>query len=696
MLCAGTLSAQPNVPDCTIAEIRALDRSTLGGRDVVRIRGVVTLVQGTGSMVVQDEEDAIYVQATGSRHSIAVGDDVDVTGVVTAGRFSPVIRLQSVKKRGTRPLPTPAQVDLTRLRNGQYDCHLVSVRGVGRHIHRVSAGTDSQVELATAEGHLIVIVEDGGILDEGRLVDAELEVTGCCFAFFNPRGESTGVNLRVPNAQAIRVLQPPPEDPFRAPEIVSASLRPFSRSGPVLHRQRLSGIITLSSAPGSFFLQNSSHGFRVFTAHPHALKPGDQVEVSGFVDPGTGFSVINGAVLRKQGVAPLPEPVALTGADVLSYHPRKRTGREMDYDGLYARLVGRLIKIDSLPQLPQRLYLDHDGMTIAATLATRENEEALAGFPVGARLELTGICQLHLTSGWTPPYQPLVENFELIINSAAFIRVLEAPPWWTVRRLVTLLIVTMALLFVSIGAVFLFQRLALRRSKQLAAEVLTREASERTMRENALEFQATWRERERLAADLHDTVEQSLTGVALQLDATRRAPDEKTAARNLGLATQMLSRSREDVRRSVWNLRAQALEGQLLRDALRQFAGSILEGAGLTFTVGGQGVEVPLPDVVAGNLLMLAKEATTNVLKHAGATRLEIRVDYTEDRVTLTIEDNGRGFDVAHALGPYAGHFGLTGMKERAARLQGEFAIESKPGSGTVVTISTPFQRQRL
>lgn len=683
---ADSAFSQEAAPYRTIAEIRGMDRSKLNGPDVVKVRGVVTLTQDN-SFIVQDETDAIYVQDSKGESALVVGDFVDVIAEIIVGRFAPVMRLREVRKLGTRNLPQPASVHLSDLRTGRFDCHLVVLRGVGRDI--MSLGRLPQVTLATASGPVIVLVEEGGTLDEAKLVDAELEVTGCCFSFFNPRGESTGVNLRVQNTQALRVIRPPPDDPFSVPEIVSAALRPFSRAGPNLNRQRLTGIVTLSSAPAYFYLQNEHHGFRVYTTQPHPLQPGEVVEVSGFVDPGTSFSVINNALVRRKGLGQLPEPVPITWADVMR---RRSEMGSKDYDGSFVRLVGELIKFDSVPQQPQRLYLDHGGMTITATFAAREPDEALASLKVGAQLELRGVCEVSLAAGGSPSYQPVVEKFGLIVDSAEFIRVLEAPPWWTIRRLATLLMVTLVLLFVSIGAVILFRRLALTRSQELAAEVLARETHERARRENELEFQATLRERERLAADLHDTVEQSLTGVALQLDATRRAPDPTTAGRNLGLATQMLSRSREDVRRSVWNLRAQALEGQLLRDALRQIAGSLLEGAGLTISVGGCGREVALPDVTAGNLLMLAKEATTNVLKHAGATRLEIRVDYGADAVTLTIEDNGHGFDVTHALGPHAGHFGLTGMKERAARLHGEFTIASKPGSGTVITIRTSIQ----
>lgn len=695
LIAAPTLWGRDELPLRPIGEIREGSLEAVDGRTLVRVRGVVTLVMEREALVIQDATDAIYAHWPRVGRDIQAGDEVEVTARIAAGRFAPLLRVESVRRFGTAPLPTPVPAELGELLTGRYDCRRVVVRGVGRKVRPPDEHTRlTRVEVATANGPFIVLVEEEGGLTADAVVDAQLEITGCCFAFFNPRGESTGVNLRVKDAGGVKILLPPPADPFAVPEILSVSLRPFRRGGPILNRQRMSGVVTLSAAQQFLYLQRDRRGYRVYTPQAGEFEPGDVVEVSGFVDPGSGFAVMNHAVVRRKERGRVPDPIPVTRAEVVGYHPALRERLRLeDFDGSLVRLAGRLIKIDNVPQQVQRLYLDHEGATVEARFPTRQPQGALAALPIGAQIEVTAICEVNLTSGWSPPYQPVIDDFGLIVHSAASVRILQQPSWWTVRRLAMLLAFTVLLLAVAMGAVILFRRLALKRSRELAAEVLAREAQERASREAELEFQATLRERERLAADLHDTVEQTLTGVALQLDATRRAPDSGTAGRNLALATQMLARSREDVRRSVWNLRAQALEGQLLRDGLRQIAGSLLDGTGIAVSVGGSGRELALSDVVAGNLLMLAKEAITNALKHAGATRLEIEVDYTETAVTLSIRDNGCGFDVDRVLGPHAGHFGLTGMKERAARLHGEMAIVSKPGAGTTVRIATPLRR---
>ena len=111
-------------------------------------------------------------------------------------------------------------------------------------------------------------------------------------------------------------------------------------------------------------------------------------------------------------------------------------------------------------------------------------------------------------------------------------------------------------------------------------------------------------------------------------------------------------------------------------------------------TVETDGPVVALPDFIAGNLLLLAQEAVTNALKHAGARvialRLVSRPESVTVSVTVSVADDGAGFDPAHAPGQEDGHFGLQGMRERMKRLGGTLRIESAPGAGTRIAASVP------
>jgi signal transduction histidine kinase len=140
----------------------------------------------------------------------------------------------------------------------------------------------------------------------------------------------------------------------------------------------------------------------------------------------------------------------------------------------------------------------------------------------------------------------------------------------------------------------------------------------------------------------------------------------------------------------VWNLRSQSLENRPLTDALRDIAASLAEGRPLRIEVASEGPERPLPDLIAGNLLLLAREALTNAIKHSAARNIGVRIVFHPKDVEVVVKDDGEGFDTGSHPGPRDGHFGLQGMRERMKRLSGALIITSTPGQGTCISATVP------
>jgi signal transduction histidine kinase len=105
----------------------------------------------------------------------------------------------------------------------------------------------------------------------------------------------------------------------------------------------------------------------------------------------------------------------------------------------------------------------------------------------------------------------------------------------------------------------------------------------------------------------------------------------------------------------------------------------ITGGSSLRVEMKAHGRVRPLPETVEENLLRIAQEALTNVIKHSGATLTEIDLDYGPKNVVLQVKDNGKGFALDDCAGPREGHFGLLGISERAKRLHGESTFSSTP-----------------
>lgn len=201
---------------------------------------------------------------------------------------------------------------------------------------------------------------------------------------------------------------------------------------------------------------------------------------------------------------------------------------------------------------------------------------------------------------------------------------------------------------------------------------------------------ATLEERNRLANEIHDTVQQGLTGAIFQLDTTLKLPAMPREIRSrLDVVRNMVSYARQEVQHAVWDMESPLLEGSDLADALRNlttFAG----GGDTQLEVKVSGEAFPLERPVNHNLLRIAQEATTNACRHASANKVTIHLDYSDRAVALEVVDDGHGFNPDAVLHERIGHLGLRGIRTRVKRLGGELVIKSEPGRGTSIRVVVP------
>jgi signal transduction histidine kinase/ligand-binding sensor domain-containing protein len=206
-------------------------------------------------------------------------------------------------------------------------------------------------------------------------------------------------------------------------------------------------------------------------------------------------------------------------------------------------------------------------------------------------------------------------------------------------------------------------------------------------------FAAVLEERARLAREIHDTLAQGFVGISSQLDAVAMSmpSDSSTARTYLDLARRMARHSLTEARRSVMDLRASALEGQDLAAAIQSGTRMWTAGSGVDVEVEIEGSPAQLPEEMEQHLLRITQEAVTNVLKHAGAHRIWVKLHREARKLYLRVVDDGRGFDEKNAFSSRGGHFGLIGMRERAERMGGELRLASHPGEGTELEVSVPL-----
>ena len=204
---------------------------------------------------------------------------------------------------------------------------------------------------------------------------------------------------------------------------------------------------------------------------------------------------------------------------------------------------------------------------------------------------------------------------------------------------------------------------------------------------------AMMKERARLAREIHDTLLQSLVGVALQFDAISNSLDSSSSA-----ARHQLVRIRRHVeayireaRQSIWDLRSPVLETHDLGTALRDFGKRAAAGTPVRFMATVTGTPRRCSAKVENQLLRIGQEAITNAVRHAQATRITLEVRFEERAVTLRVSDDGRGFEHEYPTHDAENHYGLTTMRERAEELGGRFSLATGVGRGTAVETVVPI-----
>ena len=206
-------------------------------------------------------------------------------------------------------------------------------------------------------------------------------------------------------------------------------------------------------------------------------------------------------------------------------------------------------------------------------------------------------------------------------------------------------------------------------------------------------FGAVLAERTRIAREIHDTLAQGFVGISVQLELAAQMLSSSPAAvrEQLNQTRKLVRDSLAEARSSIWNLRSNE-PGTV--DFASKFSCAIrarTAGKPIETNIQFTGTYRSLPSNVESELLKIALEAVANVLQHAGATHLDIQVQYEIKRLRMQIQDNGVGLssDMADAIP--AGHFGVIGMRERTQAIGGVFTMSSLPAEGTKITVELPL-----
>lgn len=654
----------------TVRAIRSLPDALLKTRPAVSVRGVLTFRDpASGLTYLEDEQGGIELRGLPEIDGLVPGRRIEATGRVDDSRPIPgvIVGKDAVRLFDLVPLPAGIPLGAEKIRTGEHDGQRVTMDATLFSMALTKERGDPPwlvLNVASPSGHVTWLVPwpvDQPLPRE--LLHAKVRGTGVCEAIFNNRGQRIGVLLFVGSLDDISVLRPPLADPFAKP---TRNLEELMRPGldDPCDRVRVEGVVLCQqqTAVNLIHLRTAQGAMQVELVEG-LFDVGDRVAVVGYPILDNKHIVLREAVAKILGHEVAPLPLEMEVAQLM------KAGSDSDL----VKIRGTVLR-NGLEAAQGSLFIESSDRVIEVVLSRAFDREQRAKMArelaAKSELELTGVVDLQgpmLTTGTVN-----ITDMKLTVRTPADIVILRAPPWWTAGRLLTLAGALAAILALSSAWVVLLRR------RVTAQTVIIGDKVGRETR---------WVERSRIARDIHDDVGSALTQITLLGD---------LGGRGMGDAQQfqrISSQARDAVRALdaiVWTVNPKNDSLAVSISYLCQTVQDMTRDAGIRCRL-----EIPeeIPNLTLGatvrhNLLLAAKEAVHNMLKHSGARMLRLRMECGPDSMRLEVVDDGCGFDPSTAT---TIRTGLDSMRQRMADIGGTLELKSEPGSGVCVAFVLPW-----
>lgn len=649
-------SALKSSGDTTLAfDIQA----TVSAPPVVdRPRIAIPIVDGTGCI-------ALRGVLQSGQEPPKVGDRIQLTGTIRCGKFRSPSANFSVKTITTgRSIQPPKRVTITELKQGRYEWEYARLEGIVRDVLPSDTNANWIFLVLCADNDTISVaipLNGTPVADFRGLLRKQVAVDGFCCPEDGSLRLYQGRIFQASGLSSVAVSPHDLQDPFGSADVKSLRFRHPSEIA-VRGFARARGLVVCRWGRHDALLRTEDGDvIRLVCSDREPPARGTFVEAAGFPQSDLFHITLCHVLWRraKEQAIPLGRPRDVSPT-ALRVEMNQRAAALAELHGKPIHFTARVKSLPNPVLDDSILLVESDSWIIPVDVSSVPH--AVEGIQPDARVDITATCVL-TTEAWSPSLSfPQIHGFTAVVNEDAGLKVVERPPWWTVRR-------TLA----AIGFAFLC----------LVGLVIYGQVSraKAVLRTN---------ERTRLAVELHDTLAQSLTGVSLELEAARNAQEDggSAATGHLDTAARVLASCRQELKNCLWDLRNKALEEENLEDAIRMTLRPLVDDERLSIRF-----NMPrrhLSDSGAHALLRVIRELILNAIRHGKATRIRI-AGCIENRIILcSVIDNGTGFDPKAAPGVLQGHFGLQGLRERIAELHGTITIDSRIGKGTKARITLP------
>ena len=620
-------------------------------------------------LLLNDGDAAMKITSTTNPPPIPqLGDRVQLEGELTPvgqGNVRPVFR--NLEILGHEEAPAPHEGAAKEIMSGRHDfrrsylvCEVRDVEPSGSdpNWNYLSVIADRRQYYAPIPTCGVSLAQLESLIGAKVRLDGYPDSHNCSFRFLDER------RFVVAGIRNIKILSPPPDDPFTGTPDVEELRRLSPESLRRLGRHKAEGwLVTVWQSRHALLQMRDGRMAMVDFASPSKMRRGESVEVVGYPSTDGFFLRLSRAIARRVSGETLAEKKAeaLSEDHVANLLSADFPGK-CALQGKRVRIPGFVAEFDKTQQDRKTISLSIAGhlLEVDFSSAPRAAEKIAAG----CRIQVTGTCVL-ATENWAAiSSETQLNGIRLVMDRPDDLVVVSRPPWWTPARLGTVV----AALVLALAGILFWNR-QLRRLSEKRGRELFRERSASAIAELKTS------ERTRLAAEIHDSISQILTGAAMQLDA-----GETQAAKRI------LASCRRELRCCIWDLRGNALDAVNLADAIKATLAPHLGGCSLALDF-----DVPsssLSEAIRHAALSIIREATVNAIRHGHARTVAVSGELSGRRLSFSVVDDGKGFDPEDCRGSAEGHFGLMGMKERAKSFNGSFSISSSPENGTEIAVT--------
>ena len=592
---------------------------------------------------------------------VSVSEDVQIDGRRT-DRF-----ITDIKILGQGSAPTFIPVSEKALNDSKTLGHLVSFKGVVQDVFRDDID-NRYVFASISDGDSLVFWVGACKVSDSKLkniIGATVEASGIAECGEFPARRMFGPTIASTSLESLTIISRAAKNLFDAPDVAELEHAPPSYIA-FQPRHRTSGRVLSVIDAQTFLIHRTNDTFMtVHLAFAGTPRRGDFVDVVGF--PESDLYTINLARAAWRKSETLSSSLSCD-KDIDRIHDYSTSPQggwilrvpRASHHGYLLKIRG-IVRQLPIPNEPvNTAFIESNGCFVEINPGL--SKHLFDGLEIGSTVAITGIAFIE-KEHWHPNLHiPRVLHTSLIPRGPEDIEIISGPPFWTPLKFLMLI----AALIAAVIAMLLRNR------------TIRRLSDERI------------KERTRLAAELHDTIAQNLTGAAIQLETAEALASNGSdrLKQILASAVKIMHVSREELRDCIWDLRNRTLDEKHVEDALRRTLVPHLCGTRLKlrFPVN----RADISDRSAHAAVNITRELVSNAIHHGHPDLISIAGTLEDDMLKFSVTDNGLGFDAEHAPGPKDGHFGLTGIRERIRKLNGTFEITSSARSGTKATIALP------